>query len=44
MEKENNKYKAIMDMKVAQPRMQLAFEKENFRLMEKYYQITLAFS
>jgi hypothetical protein len=28
-----------MDIEVAQGRMQFAFEKEKYRLMEKYYQI-----
>ncbi|XP_062157829.1 uncharacterized protein LOC133865436 isoform X4 [Alnus glutinosa] len=44
METNNSKYKAKMGIKVALAQMQLEFEKEKYQLMEKHYQIALAFS
>lgn len=44
MKKENINYKANMDMKVAQGRVQLVIEKENYRWTKKHYQIALSVS
>jgi hypothetical protein len=44
METKNSKYKETMGIKVARAQIQLEFEKEKYQLMEKHYQIALAFS